>query len=361
MVLAYRGVAVESLPQTQVIEDRQKHLFDTYICRMLKHRGMLLKYSPESFLNWLIWLAQQMVQESQTVFLIEQMQPFWLQSGSKKQYRILVVLSAGLSAGLFFGLFFGLFGLFFGLNAGRVFGSAGLFFGLFFGLFGLLIGLEDEINVLDKLQWSWQRVKSKWIMGLGVSLIVCLLAGLKVWTGGGSVSDLIRSLTLGLILGLSLGLPLMVSLGGRPIGIKSSTTPNQGIWNSAKNFSIRVIFGLMYGLTIGLFAGLFAGLRAGLTIGLRAGLTIGLTIGLAIGLIAGLVGGGDTCIQHFSLRLILTRQGHIPWNYARFLDHAAERLFLQKVGGGYIFIHRLLLEHIAQLDPHTFTTENRSR
>jgi hypothetical protein len=117
----------------------------------------------------------------------------------------------------------------------------------------------------------------------------------------------------------------------------------------------------MYGLTIGLFAGLFAGLRAGLTIGLRAGLTIGLTIGLAIGLIAGLVGGGDTCIQHFSLRLILTRQGHIPWNYARFLDHAAERLFLQKVGGGYIFIHRLLLEHIAQLDPHTFTTENRSR
>jgi hypothetical protein len=37
----------------------------------------------------------------------------------------------------------------------------------------------------------------------------------------------------------------------------------------------------------------------------------------------------------------------IPWNYARFLDYATERLFLQKVGGGYIFVHRMLLEHFA--------------
>lgn len=32
----------------------------------------------------------------------------------------------------------------------------------------------------------------------------------------------------------------------------------------------------------------------------------------------------------------------MPWDYARFLDYAAGRLFLHKVGGGYIFIHRLL-------------------
>ena len=35
-------------------------------------------------------------------------------------------------------------------------------------------------------------------------------------------------------------------------------------------------------------------------------------------------------------------------NHARFLDYAAERIFLQKVGGGYIFVHRTLLEHFAQ-------------
>ncbi len=59
---------------------------------------------------------------------------------------------------------------------------------------------------------------------------------------------------------------------------------------------------------------------------------------------------GKTCIQHFTLRLILYRDGYIPWNYARFLDYASNRIFLQKVGGGYIFIHRLLLEHFAQME-----------
>ena len=32
----------------------------------------------------------------------------------------------------------------------------------------------------------------------------------------------------------------------------------------------------------------------------------------------------------------------------RFLDQASERVFLRKVGGGYIFVPRLLLEWYAQ-------------
>ena len=41
----------------------------------------------------------------------------------------------------------------------------------------------------------------------------------------------------------------------------------------------------------------------------------------------------------------------MPWNYARFLDYAAEELnFLQKVGGGYIFVHRYLLEYFAAME-----------
>jgi hypothetical protein len=36
-----------------------------------------------------------------------------------------------------------------------------------------------------------------------------------------------------------------------------------------------------------------------------------------------------------------------PWNYADSWTTASDRIFLQKVGGGYIFIHRLLMEHFA--------------
>ena len=44
---------------------------------------------------------------------------------------------------------------------------------------------------------------------------------------------------------------------------------------------------------------------------------------------------------------MLVRSGSIPWNYVKFLDYAAERILLRKVGGGYIFIHGMLLEYFA--------------
>lgn len=101
-------------------------------------------------------------------------------------------------------------------------------------------------------------------------------------------------------------------------------------------------------LTIVLILGSI-GLMVGLTIGLIEGLLIvGLIVGLIYGLIVGLLNGGDTCIQHFNLRRILYRKGRIPWNYADFLDYASERLLMKKVGGGYIFYHRMLMEHFAQ-------------
>ncbi len=75
-----------------------------------------------------------------------------------------------------------------------------------------------------------------------------------------------------------------------------------------------------------------------------------ITPGLRWGVLLGLIfGGGLACIRHFTLRLILHRNNYIPWNYARFLDYASERIFLQKVGGGYIFVHRMLLEHFARM------------
>jgi hypothetical protein len=42
-------------------------------------------------------------------------------------------------------------------------------------------------------------------------------------------------------------------------------------------------------------------------------------------------------------------QGSIPRDYVRFLDYAAALIFLRKVGGGYIFVHRLVMEHFAGL------------
>jgi hypothetical protein len=108
-------------------------------------------------------------------------------------------------------------------------------------------------------------------------------------------------------------------------------------------------------LFVGLFVGLFAGLVVGLVAGRYSGLVSGLVVGLALGLVSGLVGGlapglkagGGAFLKHLLLRILLVRNGSIPWNYVGFLDFAAERVLLRKIGGGYAFLHRILLEHFA--------------
>lgn len=59
-------------------------------------------------------------------------------------------------------------------------------------------------------------------------------------------------------------------------------------------------------------------------------------------------------MPNFTLRFWLWRTGSLPWNLIAFLDEAAERLLLRKVGASYIFIHRLLLDYFASLTPFAF-------
>ncbi len=75
----------------------------------------------------------------------------------------------------------------------------------------------------------------------------------------------------------------------------------------------------------------------------------GIGSGLVGGLLFGLDKGGVAYIQHGVLRLLLWRYDYAPLHYVKFLDQAAAQLFLRKVGGGYIFVHRLLMEHFLEL------------
>ncbi|MDX2241462.1 MAG: NACHT domain-containing protein [Leptolyngbyaceae cyanobacterium bins.302] len=69
----------------------------------------------------------------------------------------------------------------------------------------------------------------------------------------------------------------------------------------------------------------------------------------SIGIVGGLTHGGIACVRHFTLRVILYCNHCIPWNYSRFLNYATERLLLQRIGGRYRFIHRLLQDHFAAM------------
>jgi hypothetical protein len=115
--------------------------------------------------------------------------------------------------------------------------------------------------------------------------------------------------------------------------------------------------GSVYGLVSVLIVGLPIGLWFGPDMGLAYGLSVGLIIGLPIGLIVGIREyGGNTVIQHYILRLWLSRQGILPFPFrdsrlVAYLDAMADRILLRRVGGGWVFIHRYLLEYFASLEP----------
>ncbi len=175
-----------------------------------------------------------------------------------------------------------------------------------------------------------------------------LVDGIIVMLFFGLLVGLFFGLLLGLFVGLLVGMPFW-SLSGLVKGeIVTTTFPNEGIHRSAHN---ALLSGLIAWLFVGLLVGLLAGLLPGLYFGLVTGALLGLSSGLLVGLFVWLEGGGRACIQHYVLRIMLWRNGFAPLNYVRFLDFAAGRIFLRKVGGGYIFVHRLLLEYFASLEP----------
>jgi len=53
-------------------------------------------------------------------------------------------------------------------------------------------------------------------------------------------------------------------------------------------------------------------------------------------------------IARFITHVIVWSSGCVPWNHAEFFDYCTDRLFLQRVGNGYQFIHDLLRQHFAK-------------
>jgi len=79
---------------------------------------------------------------------------------------------------------------------------------------------------------------------------------------------------------------------------------------------------------------------------------LGLSMAIFLGLLgASAVGGASGVFKHYTLRFILWLIGQLPWRLTSFLAYATDRIFLCKVGGGYIFIHRSLMEYFASLTP----------
>jgi DNA polymerase III delta prime subunit len=256
--------------------------------------------------------------------------------------RIITSLAA---YGLFFGVTIGtLVGFIMGAAYGAPVGvSYGLYNGAILSLDFVLLGrLGKEIRLAEMVRWSSIAAKRA-VAKLGLIAVGIGLASSLFFIP--DVSATMTVLLLGLIFGLT-NVGIVALLGGfthYELDSKRFENPNEGVWRSAR-------YGVLFGIVGGCMVGLTIGLTIGLLVSPAVGVTIGLPNAISAGEIIGLRMGGFAWLHHMMLRFLLWRSRCMPWDYIHFLDHAVDLILLQRVGGGYTFPHRVLLEHFASAE-----------
>lgn len=401
-----------ALSLLQSSRDWRRNLFSAYIQRMLRHRGTTSAYDDRA-IDWLIWLANILTQRNQSMFFIEQIQPDLLLSGKQRillnmlettSIAMLVGVLGGIGVGVHHAsstgwadgllpwLQQGLQGMIQGAGVGLLtgigaiiiinlvafvlqiffssedshqehrwqrqigsairFGTAAgfsqgaavwVFLGADFGLsdsfmvtfaasIAALKFLESgKICLFEALGWSWTRAKQGILPGFLLGLLF------------GAIHYVVYGIEYSIVLAPAVWLIMITGFGLTNSDFETRVVPNQGILNTAKS-AVRV------SLATGILYGLANGVGCGLSVGWPIGIGNGFSAGITLGICCWLICGGMACIQHLIIRGILYKSGVMPWNYAAFLDYAVEKTFLRRVGGGYVFLHRLLLEHFADLN-----------
>ena len=335
-MLAYRDLP-QSLASGANLEQRRRQLFAHFVAAMFTRKVSILRYSSDQTTAWLSWLARNLNRNNQAVFYLESLDSNWL--STRAQQRLArSVLSVGFGLGL---------GLACGLGAwvteGLILGIVGLIGPLIVGLIGGLIpevGTElDRIQpAMAELRWTvlWSRRSEALWLNLIFGLIGGSILGLILGLIGGLIFGLRPVLRFGLFTGLFTGLMVgLLILFTSEAAPETRSAANEGTHRAMR---MGLIFGLIFGLMFGLMMG-----------GLSPRPGDGLFMGLFGGLLGGMISGGMFAFKHFVLRLFLWRSGAAPLRYVTFLAQAKDLLFLRQVGGGYIFVHRLLRDYFASL------------
>lgn len=256
--------------------------------------------------------------------------------------------------------------------------SNGVSLGISFGIISillsmLLLGKKKMVEPAEIIGWSVKDLGQSLLSrhhlttALSILLLLFLFFGLTYALTYGISDGLNSGLHAGLNYGVGLGLSgslLYWAVVGLWKGLspqiledhRKRIKPNQGIRWSIRN-------GLLMGLIAGVFCelgGLFLyilyfSLTDGLALGLSEGLNYAQSNRLGVDLpgvlLAALYLGGLAGLRHLLLRIQLAHADQLPWRTIPFLNAATRCILLYRDGGGYRFIHRLLLDYFADCVP----------
>lgn len=316
----HKNDCVKSTPNNTV----KDQLFSSYVEAMFQRRKQTEEYSSEQTMRWLGCLARTLIEKKQSLFYLDGMQPDWAETalqrwivsiGSIYMCGSLVVLVLSLLGGQFLDV------------------SSSLPLVVALGIVGCYLtgrlGHGDRIRPVSRIRLSLSILRDKLYFKLFSSTALGVIFGAGI--------TVLLNVTIGITAGLFFFLLLMISnaldfelaKGNQP----QPSAPNEAIRESLKNSLVGLVLGAMLGATVGLLVN---------------GLQGAIFMSAMLGVISGLFFGGHACMQHYLLRYFLWRSKTAPFRYIPFLEFSVDRVFLYRVGGGYLFIHRSLAEYFAK-------------
>jgi hypothetical protein len=344
--LAFRDRPTESLSPFGRIGDHRTWLIRHYVERMLSRRADRHGYSPADTVRWLGVLAAAMIRNKLSIFYLEWIQPAWLLSPAQLLVarllpQVLVALLILVVSGSIYDYANKLGEATFhngsdvhvlGIPAGWLLGGA-------MAVGGAFLAFDRGIQPAEEIGWSWgavranlrAKIRSGIVRGMSIGVPVAII--FKVW-----------GWRTALLFGLAFFAQTMfleIALGGLSPRVSAThTTPNEGIRRSIRN---AVVVALPTASLFAVFTGLALGAKLGAALGLVDSVGTLFIVFVAVALPA----GGRAWLQHYALRVVVAAANLAPLRCIRFLDYAGDRILLRRVGGGYMFIHRTLLEYFA--------------
>jgi serine/threonine protein kinase len=398
LVQTYRNVPTGYIEKGNNPIEQRRQLFELYCQEMINRRVNDLPYTSDEIRHHLGWLAKQMQTHNLSIFQIEDIQPSWLADTDQTTYTQLLIGTHVVSQAGFWGLprllqadeiigmsnlaktiiwmiSGGAWGLALGsgtwirhiipLLCGVVFAmgitldsspvrgvealktlptSLVIYSGLLYVAHSLMNRngfTHHHIRTVELLSFSRHQIRPLAAIIGGLAGIATAFINSTVYSGPPATQT---ELLTGMILGaLGGGLGAIFTSGLRSSPATTAIRPNHGIRQSLRNaIQVGLIIAFIFFITI------FVATAPVSTV--NFGITQGLISAFSFGFNGFIIFGGYSVIQHIIVRGLLARRGHIQPNLAQFLDTASSLLLLRKVGSGYIFIHRYLLEYFAEQD-----------
>jgi eukaryotic-like serine/threonine-protein kinase len=181
--------------------------------------------------------------------------------------------------------------------------------------------LNTDITTIESVGWSWRYIRPGMLLVLAAFSASLFVVARSFEGLSAAVYDAWSVLLLGLAV-----------LGYRTRSVYSRLTPNVGIHLTARNSAVAAVV---------------AFIATALLFGVTYGIGYGACVAVTLATVTGLWFGGIDVIHHYTVRTLLHFDRSLDMRITRSLDEAVDLGLMRRVGNGYMFMHSMLLEHMA--------------